>query len=55
MFKAVEATLDEIKSGKIDKSVDDLEYLANHLSYLVKHYKVVLGEHNIALPFNDRP
>jgi hypothetical protein len=33
----------------------ELNDLRNHLWRFLLHYKMVLGEHNIPLPFADRP
>ena len=34
---------------------EELNDLRNHLWSLLLHYKIVLGEHDIPLPFSDRP
>jgi hypothetical protein len=34
---------------------DELNDLRNHLWSLLNHYKVVLGEHQIQLPFSQAP
>lgn len=33
----------------------ELNELRNHLQTLLSHYKVILGEHGIPLPFSDQP
>jgi hypothetical protein len=34
---------------------EELNDLRNHLWSFLLHYKIVLGEHDIPLPFSDRP
>ena len=42
--------------GRISPEVyENLNELRNHLWDLLNHYKAVLGEHQIPLPFMERP
>ncbi len=44
-----------IKSGKSDEALEEIGELREALAERLNHYKQVLAEHNIGLPFDDRP
>ena len=50
-----DAACKEARSGLDPDSYDELNELRNHLWALLTHYRTVLGEHNIPLPFVDNP
>ena len=41
--------------GRSSPGFGEANYLRNALHALLNHYKVVLGEHDIPLPFSDQP
>ena len=45
----------EAKSSQAWDEYSDTNDLRNHLWEFLRHYKVVLGEHGIPLPFSETP
>ena len=39
--------------GRSSPNFEEANDLRNHLMLLLNHYKMVLGEHNLSLPFSD--
>ena len=45
----------EISNGNVDEAFDELNEIRNSMWEKLNHYKVVLGEHDIKLPFSEQP
>ena len=45
----------EIKNGNTNEAFEELNELRNSMWERLNHYKVVLGEHGIELPFSEQP
>ena len=45
----------EIKDGNISEAFGELNEIRNSMRERLNHYKVVLGEHDIELPFSEQP
>lgn len=45
----------DLRSGNTDDAYDELNEIRNAMWEKLNHYKVVLGEHGIELPFSEVP
>ncbi len=45
----------DLKSKNIEEAFDEINVIRNALWGKLNHYKAVLGEHNIELPFSEVP
>ena len=55
MCLAADFACEEARGVMGDEEFNRLNDLRNHLWSLLTHYKVVLGEHQIRLPFSENP
>ncbi len=53
--QALDEACSELKNKNIEEAYDEINELRNALWNKLNHYKVVLGEHNIELPFSEVP
>jgi hypothetical protein len=55
LYKMADRACDDLHLGEFGEAKLELTELANLLQHLIVHYKVVLGQHRLPLPFSDQP
>ena len=53
--RSLDEACNSIKENDIENAYDEINELRNALWEKLNHYKVVLGEHDIELPFSETP
>ncbi|GAB2199462.1 DUF6959 family protein [Sessilibacter sp. MAH4] len=53
--KDLDEVYQEIKAGNVVEAFEELNEIRNSMWERLNHYKAVLGEHDIELPFSEQP
>lgn len=53
--KDLDEVCQEIKAGNVVEAFEELNEIRNSMWERLNHYKAVLGEHDIELPFSEQP
>ena len=55
MCRDLDEACKELKAGNVSDAYEEINDVRNGLWEELNHYKVVLGEHEIELPFSEQP